>query len=570
VPTLRPLVSLAIVVALLAARGDPAIAASPRPVVAARGMVVAPEKLAAEVGLRVLTRGGNAVDAAVATAFALAVTYPRAGNLGGGGFLLYRAPGAQYRALDFRETAPGALTGALFRDAHGIVDPRKAQEGGLAIAVPGSVAGLAEAHARWGSRPWAELVLPAIELAETGFAISAFSADNFAAEHARLAVDPGAKALFTHGGEPLREGDRLVQPDLAKTLRAIASGGAKAFYEGPIADAIVKTVAADGGVLSRDDLASYRPVLREPLIGSYRGHRVVTFPLPSSGGIVLLQALAMLEHFDMASSGYGSSLTLHRIAEAERRAFADRSRYLGDPAFVDVPVRQLLDPAYLAKRAAGIRDDRATPSSKVLPGLPGKEEGRETLHLSIADSRGGAVALTTTLNSWFGAAIVPPGTGVLLNNEIDDFALAAGVPNLYGLVGGSSNAVAGGKRPLSSMCPTIVEQVAPGARPFLVLGSKGGATIITTVLETILHLVDDGLTIQEAVDAPRIHHQWQPDTLQIEPQALPEDVAARLRACGHTIQVREPIGNVAAIGLDAEGRWTGAADPREESVAVGY
>jgi len=277
----------------------------------------------------------------------------------------------------------------------------------------------------------------------------------------------------------------------------------------------------------------------------------------------------MLERFDMAASGAGSSLTLHRIAEAERRAYADRSRYLGDPAFVDVPVKRLLEPAYVAKRSAGIRDDRATPSSKVLPGLPSRE-GTETLHFSVADARGGAVALTTTLNSWFGSAIVAAGTGVLLNNEIDDFALGAGVANQFGLLGEEANAVAGGKRPLSSMCPTIVEQVTPGGRPFLVLGSKGGATIITSVLETILHVVDDKMTIQEAVDAPRTHHQWQPDAIQLEPGGLPEDVAAGLRARGHTLKGRALMGNVAAIGIDAKGRWTGAADPREESVAVGY
>ena len=561
---------IAVLVLLAVQASNPAIGASPRTVVGPRGMVSSPEKLAGTVGLEVLERGGNAVDAAVATAFALAVTFPRAGNLGGGGFLLYRTPDGRCVALDFRETAPAALTSALFRNAKGGIDPMKSLEGGLAVGVPGSVAGLALAHARFGTRPWAELLSPAIELAENGFSVSEVSAKIFADENVRLAADPGARALFTHDGKPLLAGDRLVQKDLAKTLRAIAASGPKAFYEGETADAIVRTIGAVGGVLSRDDLAGYKAIEREPLVGSYRGHRVVTFPPPSSGGGVLLQMLAMLERFDMAASGAGSSLTLHRLAEVERRAYADRSGVLGDPAFVDVPVKALLDPAYVARRAATIRDDRATPSSKVRPGIAGREEGGDTLHLSTADARGGAVALTTTLNSWFGAAIVATGTGVLLNNEIDDFALGEGVANQWGLLGGSANAVRGGKRPLSSMSPTIVEAVPAGPRPYLVLGSRGGATIITSVLQTIVHVVDDGLTLQEAVDFPRVHHQWQPDLLQIEPHGLTEDVAAALRSRGHVLKTRDPIANVVAIGIDAQGRYTGAADPREESVAVGY
>jgi len=554
----------------VAAVAPPADAASRRPVVGPRGMVVGPEPDATEVGREVLRRGGNAVDAAVATAFALAVTYPRAGNLGGGGFLLYRAPGARYAALDFRETAPMALTPEMFLDADGRVDPRRSQEGGLAVGVPGSVAGLAYAHARWGSRPWAELLAPAIRLAEEGFVVSAVDAERFLEESSRLAADPAARALFTHDGRPLVAGDRVVQNDLARTLRAIAAQGPKGFYEGPVAEAIVKTVVAGGGVMTLADLATYKAIAREPLIGAYRGCRVVTFPLPSSGGIVLLQILAMLERFDMTSSGAGSSLTLHRIAEAERRAFADRSRYLGDPAFVSVPVQALLDRAYLAKRSATIRDDRATPSADVPPGEPSGTEGTQTLHLSIADARGGAVALTTTLNSWFGAAIVASGTGVLLNNEIDDFSLGLGVVNQYGLVGEAANAVAGGKRPLSSMSPTIVEAPVPGPRPLLVLGSPGGPRIISSVLQTLLHVVDDGFTVQEAVDAPRIHHQWTPDALEVEPHGVPADVAAGLRARGHTLKEHALMGNVCAIAIDDQGRWNGAADPRDEAVALGY
>jgi len=545
-------------------------AASRRPVVGARGMVVAPEREGASVGLSVLKRGGNAVDAAIATAFALAVTFPRAGNLGGGGFLLYRAPDGSHAALDFRETAPKALTAGMFLDASGRVDGRRSRKGGLAVAVPGSVAGLVAAHKRWGTRPWEELLAPAIRLAEEGVDVSELTAEILSEEHSRLAADPAAAAIFTKNGAPLREGDRLVQKDLAKTLRAIAGQGAAGFYEGPVAAAIVNGTAAVGGVMTMADLASYRAVTRQPLIGAYRGRTIVTFPPPSSGGVVLLQALAMLERFDLAASQAGSALTLHRIAEAERRAFADRSLYLGDPDVVDVPVKALLDPRYLASRSATIKDDRATPSSAIPPGSLRVGGGVNTLHVSIADDRGGAVALTTTLNDWYGAALVAPGTGVLLNDEIDDFALSEGIPNVYGLVGGDANAVAGGKRPLSSMCPTIVETDPPGARPFLVLGARGGPMIISSVLQTILHVIDDGMTLQEAVDAPRIHHQWQPDEIVYERRAFTPEVAASLRGRGHTLTAKASIADVAPIGLDAQGRYTGASDPRVEAVALGY
>jgi gamma-glutamyltranspeptidase/glutathione hydrolase len=548
----------------------PTPAASRRPVVGARGMIVAPERDAAAVGLFVLRRGGNAVDAAVATAFALAVTFPRAGSLGGGGFLLYRAPDGSHAALDFRETAPSALTAAMFADASGRIDPLKSRKGGLAVGVPGSVAGLVEAHKRWGTRPWDELVAPAIRLAEEGVVVSELTAQILLDETAKLAADPAAAAIFTKNGTPMREGDRLVQKDLAKTLRGIAAQGAAGFYEGPVAAAIVKAMGAGGGVMTLHDLAGYRAVPRTPLIGSYRGRTIVTFPPPSSGGVALLQALAMLERFDLSASGAGSALTFHRIAEVERRAFADRSAYLGDPDVVKVPVNALLDTAYLAARAATIRDDRATPSSKAPPGSLPPGAGGNTLHLSIADDRGGAVALTTTLNSWYGAALVAPGTGVLLNNQIDDFSLAKGVANQWNLVGGDANAVAGGKRPLSSMCPTIVESQPPGPRPLLVLGARGGPRIISSVLQTIVHVIDDGMSLQEALDAPRIHHQWLPDEIFYEPRAFTPEVAAALRRRGHKLTVYERIANVPPIGLDSEGRYTGAADPRDEDVAVGY
>jgi gamma-glutamyltranspeptidase/glutathione hydrolase len=552
---------------LLVTIAFPLRAASPDPAVGARGMVVCPEAKAAEIGVSVLKQGGNAVDAAVAMALALAVTYPRAGNLAGGGFLLYRSPDGEHHALDFRETAPSALTAAMFLGPDGKPDPHKSRSTGLAVGVPGTVKGLLEAHARWGTRPWASLVAPAIRLAEEGTTVSAKSAAVYAEENEHLAADPAARALFTKDGAPLPEGSRLVQKDLAATLRTLASDKADGFYEGRVAQAIVDAVRAGGGVMTLDDLAGYKVAERHPLEGRYRGKRVVTFPLPSSGGIVLLQTLGMLERFDMAASGAGSSLSLHRIAEAERRAFADRSRFLGDPAFVEDKTARLLAKPYVDARSETIRDDRAIPSSTIGPG-DSKKEGSNTYHLSVADSRGGAVALTSTLNSWFGAAIVAPGTGLLLNNEIDDFSLAPGVENQFHLLGEAANAPAGGKRPLSSMCPTIVEDDAPGARPLLVLGSPGGPTIISAVLQTLLHVVDDGMTIQQAVDAPRIHHQWMPDRLDLE--AMPKDVLDALAAKGHKLNPRVFTWNVAGIGRDAQGRWTGAADPRGEGVAIGF
>jgi len=326
-----------------------------------------------------------------------------------------------------------------------------------------------------------------------------------------------------------------------------------------------------GGVMSVDDLAAYKATLRRPIEGSYRGHRVITFPPPSSGGVTLLQVLTTLERYDLSSSGPGASLTVHLMAEAERRAFADRSRWLGDPDFVDVPVLRLLDPSYLARRGASIRTDRATPSPSVQPGEPMESGAGNTMHFSVADSGGRAVAFTITLNQWFGTGIVAAGTGVLLNNEIDDFAIAPGAPNAYGLTGGRSNAIAGGKRPLSSMTPTIVEPPGGGPRPLLVVGSPGGATIPTTVLQVLINVIDHGMTLQEAVDAPRFHHQWQPDKIRHELRAFPADVVVNLIARGHALELNDdPLGNVNAIALGPDGAWIGVADPRRRGTAAGH
>jgi gamma-glutamyltranspeptidase/glutathione hydrolase len=534
-------------------------------------MVVSPEAHATRAGLETLRAGGTAVDGAVAVAFALAVTYPLAGNLGGGGFLLYRAADGTHQALDFRETAPRKLQAESFLDEDGRPVPGLSLRSGLAVGVPGSVAGLADAHRRWGTRPWPELLRPAIRLAEEGFEVYPWLALALRAESERLGANAEARRIFTDDGRPLTSGERLVQPELAATLRAVAERGAEGFYRGAVATAVARTVGDNGGLIDELDLEAYRPLLRRPLEGRYRGYRVISFPPPSSGGVALLQILGMLENFDLREAGAGSSLAIHLVAEAERRAFADRSRWLGDPAYVDVPLAQLLEPDYLSRRAAGIKRRRASRSQKVLPGrLPGSENG-ETLHYVVADSAGRAVSLTTTLNTWFGTGIVARGTGVLLNNEMDDFALAPGIPNAYGLLGSEANAVEGGKRPLSSMTPTLIESAAGGSRPVLILGSPGGATIVTSVVQVVINVIDHGMTLQEAVDAPRFHHQWQPDILQHEPRAFPSDVSRNLTSRGHRLEpTTRPLGNVNAIGVDVDGSWLGAADPRREGLAAGY
>jgi gamma-glutamyltranspeptidase/glutathione hydrolase len=565
----------ALVVLAIAALAIPGLVsetpAAARPALrGANAMAVTVDSHASRVAADILRDGGNAVDAAVAAAFTLSVTYPCAGSLGGGGFLLYRSADGEYFALDFREVAPRALRAELFLDDDGHPIPERSKTGGLAVGVPGVVAGLAEAHRRWGTRPWKELLAPAISIAEEGLTISRWNAETLARRAEDLAEGPGTAELFTLNGAPLSEGDRLVQPELAATLRRIADNGSQGFYVGPTAEAVVRTVRQAGGVMEAEDLATYAPVLREPVQGSYRGYRVTSFPPPSSGGVVLLQILGMLERFDLADSGFGSSLTVHRMAEAERRAYADRSRWLGDPDFSETPVAALLDPGYLDSRAKTIKNRKATPSRKISPGQPAVAEATETTHLSVTDPDGGAVAMTITLNQWFGAAMVADGTGVVLNNEMDDFALAPGIPNLYGLVGGEANAPAGGKRPLSSMTPTIVEAPGGGPRPFLVLGSPGGSTIISAVLQVLINVVDHDMPLQAAVNARRFHHQWLPDRIDHEPRAFPADVVKALEKRGHELHPRGPIANVSAIGLAEDGAWLGAADPRREGHAAGF
>lgn len=548
----------------------PATGASPSPARGPRGMVVAPDPVAAEIGRDVLRQGGRAADAAVAIAFALSVTDPMAGALGGGGFALVRSGSGTTVALDFRETAPAALTAEHFLDAGGRPVPARATDSGLAVGVPGLVAGLFALHRGHGSLPWAGLLAPAIRLAEEGFPLPRFQAGALVSAEERLRRRaPSRELFFRPDGTPFREGDRLVQRDLAKTLRRIAVAGPTGFYEGPVAERIARTVREEGGVLTEQDLLAYRPVSRAPLVGSYRGHTVETFPPPSGGGIALLAILGMLERFDLASAGPFSSRTVHRMVEAERRAFADRARALGDPAFVEIPVDRLLDPIRMAERARGIDDERATPSAS-LSGFSGAGGG-ETLHFTVADARGNVVSATISLNLWFGSGIVVPGTGVLLNNQIADFSLAPGVSDPYGLVGGNANAVAGGKRPVSSMTPTFVFPPGDAPRPRLALGSPGGPTIITTVAQIVSRVVDHGMSLQEAVDSPRFHHQGVPDRIDHERHAFSEDTAEALLRRGHLLREREPIGSVQALAWNSSrNEWEGAADPRRDGAARGY
>ncbi len=564
--------------------------ATPPPVRAAHGMVVAAERLAATAGRDAMRDGGNAVDGAVATAFALAVTFPVAGNLGGGGFLVVRFPDGRATTLDFRETAPAAATRDMFLDSTGTFVPSRSQDGWLAVGVPGAVAGLVEAHARWGRLPLARVIAPALRLAG-GFPLSEREADRLNAFRTDFERDDAARRYFVRpDSRAWAGGDTLRQADLGHTLARIATGGAAGFYTGPTAEAIAGAMAAGGGLVTRADLAGYRAVERPPVVGRYRGHRVISMGPPSSGGVALVQMLRAVEPYDVRAMGFGGSATLHLMGEAMRRAYADRAEWLGDPDVVTVPTAGLTDSLYVARRMASFRADRTTPSDSLGAGQPAGHESDQTTHLSVVDADGMAVSLTTTLNGAFGSRLAAPGAGFLLNNEMDDFAAAPGVPNQFGLVGTEANAVAPGKRMLSSMTPTIVEN--PDGTLRLVVGSPGGGRIITAVLQTILHVVDHGMDVQAAVAAPRIHHQWRPDVLFAETLGLAPDAADALRARGWTvddtggrwsrvdaIEVRHTGATTATTdpsGLSrVESATTGrvlfgGADPRGEDAAVGW
>jgi gamma-glutamyltranspeptidase / glutathione hydrolase len=528
-------------------------------VAAEHGMVVAQEKIAAQIGGDILRQGGNAIDAAVATGFAMAVTYPRAGNIGGGGFMLIHLRAGQDIAIDYREMAPAAMTRDSFLGPDGKPDDAKSRDSALGIGVPGTVAGLAMALDNYGSGRFtlAQLIEPAIDLARDGFVITDDMADTLPVFHKRLAKWPASAKIFSRpDGTSLGEGDKLVQPDLAATLTAIAEKGSRGFYEGPVADKLAQGVRDAGGIMTADDLKNYQPAIRTPVGGSYRGYDIVSMPQPSSGGVVLIESLNILEGFDLAAMKQGSAPSLHLLIEAMKRAYADRARYLGDPAFVSAPIATLIGKDYAARLRAGIDPEHATPADKVMSAMP-LREGSNTTHFSVVDSQGNAVSNTTTLNFSYGVGLVADGTGVLLNNELDDFTAASGAANAYGLVGYEANLPGPGKRPLSSMTPTIVMK---DGKPVLVTGTPGGSRIISTVLQVIVNALDYQMDIGAAVAAPRVHHQWMPDKVLVEP-GFPEEVLGELKARGHQVVQAMTCCSANSIMVTPNG-LLGAPDPR--------
>jgi gamma-glutamyltranspeptidase/glutathione hydrolase len=560
----------ALLVLAVRARGDDRAApdvARALAVTAAHGMVVAQEALAARIGVDILQRGGNAIDAAVAVGFAMAVTYPRAGNLGGGGFMVIHRASSDDTTIDYRETAPQAINAKSFLDADGNADPQKSRDSALAIGVPGTVAGLALAAEKYGSGRFtlADLISPAITLAREGIAVADDTAESLPRDRSRLSRWPSSAAIFLKpDGTTPGPGDRLLQPDLADTLQAIAKGGPQAFYTGPIAQKIAGSVQAADGVMTVDDLKDYHAVERAPVRGTYRGYDIVSMPPPSSGGAVLIEMLNILEGYDLAHEGEAQALFL--MTEAMKRAYADRAWFLGDPDVVQVPLARLTAKSYAAQWRATIDPARGTPAGAIRPGAGVPAEGANTTHFSVVDGFGNAVANTYTLNFSYGVGLVAAGTGVLLNNELDDFAAKPDAPNAYGLLGYQANAPGPGKRPLSSMTPTIVLK---DGKPFLVTGSPGGSLIINAVLQVAVDVIDRGMDIASAVSAPRVHNQWMPDLVFAEP-GVAADLVGALEARGDRVMVRRLPTSANSI-LATPAGLVGAADPRTRgALAAGY
>jgi gamma-glutamyltranspeptidase / glutathione hydrolase len=541
------------------------------PVTAKHAMVVAQEPLAADAGLQVLKNGGNAVDAAVAVGFALAVTHPVAGNIGGGGFMLVRLNTGKTYFLDFREAAPAKASRTMYLDAGG--NPTQdSLLGWKASGVPGSIKGFETAQKRWGSKKWADLLQPAIGLAADGFTVDQTLAKELSGKDASLTKDPESTRIFLRNGHPYQQGERIRQPELAATLRKVAANGAREFYEGETAKQFAAQMAAHGGLITADDLKKYRVIERTPLEGDYHGYHVTTAPPPSAGGVGILQMMAMLAGTDYASHGADSPKAVQLEAEAMRRFYADRSEYLGDPDFYHVPVKQLLAPAYIAERRKSIVAGRATPSSDVEPG-PIKvqvaqaqaKESNETTHFNVVDAAGNAVAVTYTLNGDFGCGVTVPGLGFLLNNEMDDFVAKPGSPNMFGMVGGEANAIEPGKRPLSSMNPTIITR---DGKLFMAVGAPGGSRITTGVLQVILDVLDFGMNPQDAVDLPRFHNQWKPDYLYLQKGFNPE-AATALEKMGYQIKPIDGVARVEAIVVK-DGILQGGSESRLNGKVAGY
>jgi gamma-glutamyltranspeptidase/glutathione hydrolase len=555
-----------IVLALACAALLVPVAAAREPLRARHGMVVAMEAIASDVGVSVLQKGGNAIDAAVAVGFALAVTHPFAGNIGGGGYMLIRMADGRTTFIDFRERAPGKASRSMYLDANGDLT-QDGVEGWRSSGVPGTVRGFEIAVGKYGRRTWAENLAPAVELATKGFPVSYALAESLKGSRS-LARSPESRRIFQKDGAFFEAGERLVQADLGRTLTRISANGPNDFYEGETASRFAEEMARHGGIITKADLSDYRPVERTPLTGTYHGCTVITAPPSSAGGIALLEMLGILDGTGYEKGGVGSASTIHYVAESMRRAYADRNEYVGDPDFVKVPIAGLLDHSYLARLRASIDPERATPSDTVRPGKPAGTEPMETTHYSVVDAGGNAVAVTYTLNGGYGNGITVPGLGFLLNNEMDDFAGKPGTPNMFGLVQGEANAIQAGKRPLSSMTPTILVK---DGRLFMTVGGPGGSRISTAVLQVILNVVDFGMNVQDAVDAPRFHHQWQPDRLSLE-RGISPDTVALLKSRGYEVDYAPGVvlAQVAAIVND-RGWLQGASDGRSAAgKAAGY
>lgn len=530
------------------------------------GAVVTAHPEASKVGVEILKKGGNAIDASIAVQFALAVVYPNAGNIGGGGFLVYRDSKGKTDALDYREKAPLKASEDMYWDKNGNAITDLSLYGQFAAGVPGTVDGMVKAHEKYGKLNWKELVQPAINLAQKGFKITKQQASELTNKHNDF-VKYNSKTNALTSKSSWKEGDLLVQKDLANTLKLIQQKGRAGFYEGKTADLIVREMKRGNGIISHEDLKEYQSVWRTPVSGNYKGFKVISMPPPSSGGIALVSLFQSIEDYPINKWGFQADSTIQVMVEAERRVYADRAEHLGDPDFIKVPQKQLLDKSYNVNRMKDFSFDRATPSSVIKAGEIIGKESMETTHYVIVDKDGNAASVTTTLNNSYGSLVVVEGAGFLLNDEMDDFSVKPGTPNLYGLVGGKANAIEPSKRMLSSMTPSILEK---DGKLFMVVGTPGGSTIITSVFQAILNVVDFGMTMQEAVAAPRFHHQWLPDQIDYEPNAISENVRESLKQKGYTLKERKPYGRVEGILVNSDKTYQAGADPRGDDKAVGY
>lgn len=538
------------------------------PVWAKNGMVVSQEALATEVGLEILQQGGNAVDSAVAVGFALAVTLPRAGNIGGGGFMVVHiADKNETITIDYREVAPAKAHKNMFLDSNGEADSILSRSHGLSVGVPGTVMGLELALKNYGTMSLSQVIKPAIELAEKGIIVTPDLANSLANLKSRLIQRPSSKEVFYKSkGDNYHPGELLVQQDLARSLKAISNHGSKGFYQGEVAEKIIHAVQTAGGVINKQDFIDYKAIIRKPVWGEYRGHKIASMPPPSSGGAHIIEMLNILEGYPLSELGHNSAATLHLMTEAMKRAYADRSKFLGDPDFVDIPLKALTSKAYAKELRADIKQELATPSRELSPGKPIPYESNETTHFSVVDKWGNAVSNTYTLNFSYGSGLVAKGTGILLNNEMDDFSAKPGEPNGFGLIGGAANAVAAGKRPLSSMSPTIVFK---NDKPYIVTGSPGGSRIITTTLQVITNVIDHQMNIADATNGSRVHHQWFPDELRVE-KSLNIDTIRLLKQKGHNVVIKEAMGSTQSILVSDDGLHGSSDSRRDGSLAKGY